>query len=341
MKNKNPYIELYRFALMLWIVLFHFTTRFETLFPDSLYKAPCSFSNGGTIGVSIFFIISGFFMAKTLLLTKEKGVKTMIYYCWKRFIRLWPAYIVCCIFIGLVLWFYPLPGRTIELKYFFANAFIVHIGKNLPYVDGAHWFISDLLKMQFLLSICFLVCRQYRHFLILGVSALISINGFLIQIHPTAIGEMMEQHFYSRYLWCVMIGISLWMVQSKSYNRAYLIIPVLLLIKLTQEYHTSLLLIWCVVFIGCFYLPKYMPTINPRLSSIMPLLGSISFVWYLMHQNIGYLLLDNQVFTKRLHHACCCIFYPYIQWISLIGALFSTLIFAYVIDYIIKKLILK
>lgn len=56
--NRNLNVEFLRGILMVWIVLYHFTTRYSQLFG---VKYPITFDYGGTIGVAIFFILSGYF----------------------------------------------------------------------------------------------------------------------------------------------------------------------------------------------------------------------------------------------------------------------------------------
>lgn len=55
---------------MIWIILFHYTTRYGQLFSVDI---PFSFDNGGEIGVAVFFIISGFFLQKSLVNIKRGG----------------------------------------------------------------------------------------------------------------------------------------------------------------------------------------------------------------------------------------------------------------------------
>ena len=84
MNAKFAGIEFLRFFFMIWICLIHIWTPFPIC-------------NGG-IGVDFFFITSGYFLIKGF----EKVQTSVASYAWKRFVRLFPAYITGII-LGYVL----------------------------------------------------------------------------------------------------------------------------------------------------------------------------------------------------------------------------------------------
>lgn len=63
---KNNKLEGLRGLLMLWIVIFHYTTMYN-VYVDRPILFPIEFNNGGAVGVYMFFVISGYFMVSKIL----------------------------------------------------------------------------------------------------------------------------------------------------------------------------------------------------------------------------------------------------------------------------------
>lgn len=70
--SRNILIDLLRIILLAWIVLFHYTVHYNKVYGVDL-PFRFTFENGGTVGVAIFFIISGFFAATSLLRQADHG----------------------------------------------------------------------------------------------------------------------------------------------------------------------------------------------------------------------------------------------------------------------------
>lgn len=64
--SRNFFIDAYRMFLILCIMLFHFTYTYNTKDPSIQISYPFVFRNGH-IGVSQFFIISGYYMSRLLV----------------------------------------------------------------------------------------------------------------------------------------------------------------------------------------------------------------------------------------------------------------------------------
>lgn len=170
MKERNLNIEALRGVLMIWIVLFHYTTRFKELFGYSSF--PYKFEYGGVIGVTFFFILSGYLFYGGVLKMEKSSLITMTKFCLNKYWRLYPAYLISIILIFSIYQFVDLPGRECSLKTFLVNSiFIFHPG--FSYVDSAHWFIAVLIKMQILSAIFLLFKPTIRSYIILAFEFLI------------------------------------------------------------------------------------------------------------------------------------------------------------------------
>lgn len=276
----NYYIDLFRFVLMAWIVLFHYTVQYNAIVPYKFFYFPFTFENGGTIGVSLFFMVSGFFMTKALMIA-EHGFREYGKYVVRRYLRLWIPYVFACIFIYTWFFFLPVEGRTVDFKTLLANVgCIIHPGYNR--VDNAHWFLADLLVVQLLLGfVLFIKNEKYRRIIFYCVFVIVMVS----QIIPPPLLSG-----FSKELFEVLFGVQLCMMTKDKDP----ISIVLSLIGLGVLFYLSLeLFIFSLVFLVLVFIGnKYpLPSSIKKLQLVLQFAASISFCWYLVHQNIGYSIM--------------------------------------------------
>ena len=99
-------LDVYRGLSILSVLLYHYTNRLSNdyLFFD---YSPRQFSFC-YLGVPSFFAVSGF----CSYLTIERS-NNWRHFLAKRFARLWPALVVCCLITQIVVQYYGLPSREI------------------------------------------------------------------------------------------------------------------------------------------------------------------------------------------------------------------------------------
>lgn len=276
----NYYIDLYRFFLMVWIVLFHYTVQYNTIAIDKPFYFPFTFNNGGTIGVSLFFMVSGFFMTKALM-TTGYGLREYGKYILRRYIRLWVPYVLACVIIFSWLYLLPVDGRTVNFTTFLANlACIIHPG--FDRVDNAHWFLEDLFIVQLLLGLILLFGNKKLRQVFLSIA--FSIVA-IAQILPPPIMSGVSKELFE-----VLLGVQLCMlINNKNIVSFILTIAGLLVVG----YLSVALFVGAVIFLFLLYLgEKYpLPSSANKCQDVLRFVGTISFYWYLVHQNIGYSIM--------------------------------------------------
>lgn len=239
-----------------------------------------SLENGGRIGVSLFFILSGYFMAKSLVVS-QTGLRFYMSYLFKRYYRLWLPYFVSCILIFIWLQFVLLPSnRNVDVSELFLNLlFIYHPG--IAYVDNAHWFIGDLFVLQLIIGSVLLIKKiKYRE-LTLAIVYIIVLFQCLFDspILPGLSKELFEALF----------GYQLFMmVKQKNLMSIFLCI-------LGYFFILSISIVYFIyVAIFTFLLYDFLKSIciSPMHNTII-FLGDLSLYWYLVHQNIGYSIIYN------------------------------------------------
>lgn len=134
LQRENNNLDLIRLIASVMVIVGHaFTIHPTNNFTDPLF----SFSKVGYLGstaVSIFFFLSGILITKSYM-TSNNWVK----YCFMRFFRIWPAYLVCLITTVLIVGtaYTTLPILTYlttkaTWKFFIGNATMLHMSYGLP-----------------------------------------------------------------------------------------------------------------------------------------------------------------------------------------------------------------
>lgn len=147
-------IDALRAVAVIAVMLFHYTARFPLDYMR--YDQPVWAASYGDMGVSLFFIISGYCISMTAV--RCPGVTSF----WaRRFSRLQPAYVAAIVITFGVVAFYGLPGREISGLNAMANAIWFNLFDAAPNVDGAYWSLVVEIKLYFLFGILFFAMRRY------------------------------------------------------------------------------------------------------------------------------------------------------------------------------------
>ena len=274
----NYYIEIYRFMLMLWIVLIHYAARYPELGLDKIFYFPFTFENERGTRVSLFFMVSGFFMAKALM-KNDSGFCVYGQYATKRYLRLWIPYAIACIFIYIWLEFLPVEGRTVDFTTLIANvACIIHPG--FERVDNEYWFLADLLTVQLILGLFLFIKNDRSRKLFVNILFVIVMVAQVIT-PPVLSG-------FSKELFEVLLGVQLCMMEKYKDIRSVFLFVIGLMVVC---FNSIELFVGVLLFLLLVYWGKKVPPSNQNLQHFLKYAGSISFYWYLVHQNIGYSIM--------------------------------------------------
>lgn len=281
--KRNLTIEACRFLIILWIVLYHYTHRYFDLF--SVGEHLSYFSTGGTIGVPLFFLISGYFSGKVLIV-EQFGIKVAFKFFVNKYWRLWPAYVVSIIIIFIFSRIFPYEEFMHTWQELIANVFIYHPG--FRSIDGAHWFIADLVKLFVLLSFFFLLKKQHRKKYFVSFFIIIFVLYVVNCVTSNSITNSICSFWPCRSTLCFASGMILYNIEKKEFPSSALL-PVVLFFLFESIIFHSLLYPVCVVLLGMVLLKK----INIKLPTITVYLGTLSYYIYLIHQNIGYIIINR------------------------------------------------
>jgi peptidoglycan/LPS O-acetylase OafA/YrhL len=295
-KGRDIYIDFTRGICVLSVIFYHFNLN-------------NFFAHNGLYGVIVFFVISGYCMTPSI-----ENSKTLYDFIKKRFIRLFPALIVCGAITTLVKIYYQ--TTTIEIAsddflktIFFLPNFniLLKLGKIIypetreyNLIDGSYWSLIVEFKYYYILALIYFFFNSKYYVFILALFTLLS--SFLIKflmiknLHiPSIIIDFVE------YLPFFIIGMSIYKSNTKITYNILMLFSVFLLfvfnylkiIPFSLPYSINALII-VIFIIPWFYMLKYKTiNVNNFLISTISFIGRISYPLYLLHQEIGkYLLLS-------------------------------------------------
>ncbi len=168
-KKHNGFISIWKFIFAVVIVFFH-GNKFHPVGENPFFF-------GGYIAVEFFFIVTGFYFAKNILLKKEKiknlGEET-IFFIWKKIKQLIPyvllAYIVSLITVIL----YKDPSLSQITNSIWNMLLLKQMGlRTIPMIVPL-WYLSVMLLSMFIL---YPLVRKYKKNFILIVSPIIVVLG--------------------------------------------------------------------------------------------------------------------------------------------------------------------
>ena len=321
-------LDSFRGIAAMSVLLYHYTTRYNEIFDTT---SILNFSYGW-LGVPLFFILSGFVI--TLTISRCKSPFDFLY---RRFMRLYPTYWICLLItLSLV---YASDFKMFQLPFIDVLMNFTMVGEILGfnYVDGSYW--SLLPELLFYLLMAFLMLfKKTNKVLLFNVPILI-----ICLIHYFWQVPFIWRILY--YLPLFMIGISFYNIYiSKKENYFHilivcnLVLSIFLYHKLRGTiYPITLYAISFTSFVGLFYLFVYGKLKFLGNSKVLVFLGAISYPLYLIHENVGIIII-NYLDT-----------YFEMRNLSITIAIIISIVLAYVVSFyleppfnkIIKKLKFK
>jgi peptidoglycan/LPS O-acetylase OafA/YrhL len=297
-KERFYEIDLLRFLAALSVVLFHYTFRGYAADDMSPLEFPYlgHFFKYGSLGVDLFFIISGF----VILLTAYN--RDAISFTISRMIRIYPAYWFSVTLTAAVIFLFGNGIFDIELTQYLANLTMVHGYFDVRHVDGVYWSLLIELKFYFLIFVL-IIFKQIKHITIYLYPWLFI--SFIHHFYPLSGAAA----FFLIPDWAAyfIAGAAFYLIrlQGHSVNKYVLIVASYILACLNAvdgvpnantHFNAEFSATTIVFIISCFYLifllisAKKTHWINkPHFTFI----GALTYPLYLIHQNIGFIIFNH------------------------------------------------
>jgi peptidoglycan/LPS O-acetylase OafA/YrhL len=263
------------------IMLYHYTERYTELYGHNenlLFYVPL-----GYMGVDILFILCGFLTIATL-----NRHKTAFDYVLARFSRLYPVYFVSVCLTSAATYFIGLPGRTVKPIHALANLSMLHPFFHIPFVDGVYW--SLMVQITFY---AFIFALRRLPVGKCNIVYALWIAFSLVDKKQSLLGPLGRYLLILDYCHLFIAGIAFYAVyiNRKRYDSwailAATMFTTLLYRNDYREVAASLTIYLCFAAFIYGNLPSFIKC------RYMLFMGAISYPLYLIHQNIGYMIMNK------------------------------------------------
>lgn len=279
------------------VVLFHYTTRYDQLFGHSetlAFSAPA-----GHYGVDLFFMLSGF----VILMTLERTAG-WLKFAWGRFSRLYPAYWAAAATTFAVVTVCSLPGQEVSLCEAVVNLTMIHALLGNPHIDGAYWSLQAELIFYINMLLLFRLGAFRRPTLTVGLWVGLAIACRTAEVYcqtalPALTGLISKVTTVASLEFIPLFGIGILLFASMDRH------------AINQDrsgFASFSVLAFCIFTVlgingvapaaidaGLAIILYLAVTGRLTILASRPLLflGGISYSLYLIHQNIGYVIIRS------------------------------------------------
>ncbi|WP_440905369.1 acyltransferase family protein [Catenovulum sp. SX2] len=265
------------------VVLYHYLNRYHDIYGHS-FNVP-EILKFGQYGVHLFFIISGFVIYWTI-----SKVDKPLDFIWSRASRLYPPFWFSVTITFLAVAMFSLPDREVSLVTFFFNLSMLHEYLGLDHVDGVYWTLTIELTFYFWIFVIFCLGKMehIEKVLIFWICGALTFEFLGID---TVVGHRIRTFLLLDYIELFAAGICFYKYRVKTFSKLTHIIIILSILSLFVSYQTQIASILC-----CLYFLFGLAVAGKvRLlgASVFVYFGSISYSLYLIHQNVGYIIINK------------------------------------------------
>lgn len=274
------------------VMFYHFTTRYDELF-GHVTALPAGVP-WGSYGVDLFFMLSGF----VILMSLDRQNDPLAF-AWGRLSRLYPTYWVAVVMTFIIATWYGLAGQTVSLGEAVVNLTMVQALLGVPHVDGAYWSLQAELIFYANMLLFYRVggfARPLR-----GVIPWVTIANLVqFALHNAWVAEPRIVDALEKFSTLTSLKfIPLFGLGILSYSMYR---------KRVLPWPAIAVGIYCVLSIGgyenwqgCLGVAALVATLNLAVFGFLSWLrgrwlvyaGAISYPLYLIHQNIGYVAIQE------------------------------------------------
>lgn len=290
--DKDVFIQVWRGIAALLVIYYHFVDRVPYTVMGS-DRPPILPYYSGKLGVLVFFVISGYLITQSLLVSRNLAS----FYA-KRVSRIWPLFIVASITVYVFLQFFDPPVVEEGARQFYTQErtlvdlfgtifFLEDLG--FVWVDGVFW--SILVELKFYMWIGLLAWLSPKRFIAWFGSASVLLAGLEMVLHlaDSPAARLLNGIFIAQYLPFFAVGAIL--VSGKHRELLTLnLIMALVQSGLKIASNPNFELVGTTIF--ALALIAFLAVDAAVLGSrIFMTIGDYSYSWYLFHQLVGLSLI--------------------------------------------------
>lgn len=293
--NRLLFLDGFRAVSVILVVLFHYTYNYVVKYGDA-EQAVVQFKSGG-IGVSLFFIISGY----VILMSLEK--KDLVGFIISRVSRLYPAYIFGVLITSLAIFFFGGWYAELDIINFLKNLTMFQYYLGGSNIDGVYW--SLRVEVAFYVGIAVLfygVSRRYFWLIVTLVTTLACAVNSLVEITdlPFAL-DVIRKLTILEFIPYFALGMLIYYKSDRctinygennsSFLFLVLLSEVFFDLLCNKEISKGIFLILMSGIMYAFSQQKFVALRQVFETRCLIYIGRLSYSIYLLHQVIGYLLI--------------------------------------------------
>lgn len=268
------------------VVLFHYLPYYHVLYGHGF--EPWYGLEFGRYGVHLFFMISGFVIFMTLEKTRSAG-----WFGLARAFRLLPALWVAIPITFAAVYFMGPVDRVVSSADAFWNLTLLHEYLDRPHVDGAYWSLVIEATFYVWMALLFYGLGSGRRLQVMLWGWVLVSYGGVIYWHeiPDGWEFLLKDLLFIRYAPLFISGMLLY----RWYSRGMPALAERMLLALSISH---CLLAYQAPFnlfvLGCYgvFALAISGYLDRLVSRPLLFLGSLSYALYLIHQNLGYGIID-------------------------------------------------
>ena len=314
-ENRDQILDVGRVIAIICVMLYHYYSRWFDLYPYGEQFNICPY---GYLGVEYFFILSGYFIFKSL----ERAQCFSLFFL-KKIVRLWATLFIASILIFILCGLLDIENlmpqwhsmKNLIASITFISPDLFHkCGLDIEYINGSYWFLWVEIQFILLTSIIYFIDKRHAYRNILVVFTIIYFLYCMIQrivvnsMTTNKLGIDLSNsiilEFYNwltifnvfRFIVYFFIGIGLYFIRlkrSKLCIACWLLISIQMMCEVWRLNNTELLII--VAMIVLLFVYAYFSVEGKEfvyLKPIASLVPGIYFV-YVIHEPIGVLLIHT------------------------------------------------
>jgi len=267
------------------VLLFHYTVQYDLLYDHT--SALLVQFDIGKYGVHLFFMISGF----VIFMTLERTLRSMDFVV-SRFSRLFPAYWAALVITLLCVHIVGLPGQEVSTRDAVINLTMLSDFFEAREVDGSYWTLQIELFFYIQMLVWHFVGGLPRMRIVIGCWLLLAAAYGITDRFGISLSYTLRELLIVRYIPFFAAGIVLYRAYARMDRRiesVLLVAACACCIWLIWSWREALVLsasalVFAAIISGKVRILGWGPFV---------FLGTISYTLYLLHQNLGYIVISS------------------------------------------------
>ena len=277
-------IDALRGLAALAVVVFHYTNRFDAIFGlDAWYPGVCDY---GFLGVHIFFVISGFVIMMTL-----ERTRTAADFAVSRFSRLYPTFWICVTLTFVITTVAGLEERQVDWSDAIVNLTMLHNFLGFPPVDGVYWTLTWELCFYLMMSVLYFSGATARLKTMVAAMIVFQMTVEVVKWRwQLEFANTVNLLLLTRYFHLFFAGVLLHRLTKTPNDRLLYVLLLALFGVAAYRRPADLVGISVATFSILAVIRGYVPWLA---SPGLLFLGAVSYPLYLLHSNIGMIMIRD------------------------------------------------